>query len=533
MSPAPEIRPRVLGSEGSLARDLLEGRGGADELFPAGTLSPGLSPRPVGEARVGPEAFGTTTAEAGDRLEGILEGDGILVSTGQQPVLFTGPLYVLYKALGAIQLAEEVQRATGRPALAAFWIASDDHDWSEVGTARLLDRANRLRSVRLEPPAGRAERSAGPSSLPDAIVERIDELSQLLPESEFVGDYLDLFRDTYRPGRPVAEAFGRALAGVLGERPLAWLDAGRDEVKEAGAPLLRRALEDGAGGETALRSGSRRVREAGYDVQIPLMEGGTHVFYDTGEARVRVYRTESGDFRLGREGPERAAAELVEELERDPARFSPNVALRPVLESWLLPVGYTVMGPGELAYWAQLPPLFERREIRMPVLRPRPSWVVVEDKVEKVLRKVDAGTEAFRDGGDELIRQVVSEFRPASVDAALRELRGAIHAGTEEVDRALERELPGIRSSVGKARSDLYGVVSELEEAVDGRVEERREVLIRQIRKAAVHLYPDGRPQERVLSPLYYLARYGRDFLLAVEEAGRERPLRPRPAPDG
>ena len=35
--------------------------------------------------------------------------------------------------------------------------------------------------------------------------------------------------------------------------------------------------------------------------------------------------------------------------------------------------------------------------------------------------------------------------------------------------------------------------------------------------------WPDGRPQERVLSPLYYLARYGDGFVGAVEAAARDR----------
>lgn len=533
MSPAPSIRPRLPGDEDSLARDLSEGAEKATDLFPDAVLSPAGSDGAAKPGRLEPDAFGTTTPEARRRLERILDGDGILVSTGQQPVLFTGPLYVLYKAVGAIQLAEEVERATGKPALASFWIASDDHDWEEVGGTRLLDRENRLRSVRLEPPPERAERSAGPAPLPAAVDECLDEVSQILPESEFVGDYIDLFRDAYRPNRPVSEAFARALSGVLGRRPMAWLDAGGEEVKRASAPLLRRSLEEAGEEERAVRRGTDRVREAGYEVQIPLMGDGTHVFYDTGEARVRLYATESGDFRLGRDGPRAARAEVLEELQREPARFSPNVSLRPVLESWLLPVEYSVVGPGETAYWAQLPQLFEHRGVEMPTLRPRPSWVIVEDKVEKVLRKLGAGPGDFRDGGEELIHGVVSESRPEAVDSALGELRVAIHAATEDVDEALDRELPGIRSSVGKARSDLFGAVDELEQAVDRRVEERQEVLVRQIRKAAAHLYPDGEPQERVLNPLYYLARYGRDFLAAVEAAGRQRPLRPGPGSGG
>lgn len=533
MSPAPTIRRRTPGEEGGLARDLLAGRGRAEDLYPRRALNAGSSSRERSEARLEAGAFGTTTDAARERLQRILDGDGWLVTTGQQPVLFLGPLYVLYKALAAVQLADEVREATGRPALACFWVASDDHDWEEVGCTRLLDGDNRLRTLRLDPPDGWSGRSAGRAPLPAGTDDHLEGLSDILPDSDFVDTYLELIRDAYRAGRRVSEAFGRALGDVLEPRPLAWLDAGSAAVEEAAAPALRRALEDAEGGEAALREGTERVRAAGYEPRIPNLDGGTHVFFDTGEARVRIYRAEGEAFRLGRDGRRVEAADLLAELDREPGRFSPNVSLRPVLESWLLPVAYTVLGPGELAYWAQLPPLFERRAVSMPAVRPRPSWTVVEAKVEKVLRKVDAPPEDFRDGGEALVRRAVARSRPGEVESALTRLRRAIQTATEELESAVRHELPGIRSSVGKARSEMFAVASELDRAVDDRVEERREVVVRQIRKAAAHLYPDGAPQERVINPLYYLARYGHDFLNAVEEAGRDRPLRPWPGTGG
>lgn len=241
------------------------------------------------------------------------------------------------------------------------------------------------------------------------------------------------------------------------------------------------------------------------------------MFYDTGTARERLHRV--GDrLRAGREGEERALAAWLEELEAAPERFGPNVALRPVLESWLLPVGATVLGPGELGYWSQLPDLFALHRVGMPAVRPRHGWLLVEGKVRKVLDKLEEEPEALADGGEALARRAVRESWPPEVESALGALRGAIGRGMEEVERAVAEHLPGIRSAVGKARSQAFGAVDELEGRVDARLRERREVVIEQIRKAALHLYPDGRPQERVQSPLYYLARYAEALLDGLEE---------------
>lgn len=513
----PELLPRDLGPEATLAGDFVRGRGRAQALLQRS----GPAPRPE-RARIGSEAFRVTGPEASRRLESILSGQGRLVATGQQPVLFGGPLYVLYKVLSAVAAAERLEEETGEPALALFWVGSDDHDWLEAGGIRLLDRSNELREIRLDPPEDHRERPAGPAPLPGTVERCIDDLEEVLPQSEFIHVYLELIRDTHRPGRPLGEAFAELLRRLVDPRPLAVLDASATRVKEAAAPFLDESLERAPEEAEAVGRASEAVHAAGYDLQMPLLDGATHVFVDTGERRERVY-LDGDTARLGREGREVTLEQLRGWLREEPGRFSPNVALRPVLESWLLPVSRAVLGPGELAYWAQLPELFELHHVAMPDVEPRGSWTVIEEKVAKVLRRFGAEPEDFRDGGAGLRGRVVSDARPAEVGGALGDLRSSIGRALQEVEGAVGEELPGIRASVGKARSRLFEAVDELEHAVDHRVEERQAALLGQLDKAAVHLYPDGKPQERVLNPLYYLARYDGAFVEAVDRAARAR----------
>lgn len=511
----PEIRSRPLAPEGTLAGDFVRGRAEAEALL-KGRNAPSSS----GAARFGPEAFRVTGPEAGRRLEAILEGKGRLVSTGQQPVLFGGPLYVAYKTLTAVAMAEHLEAATGEPALALFWVGSDDHDWAEGGGIRLLDLENSLREVRIRPPQGHEGRSVGPTPLPEHIDERIGEIAELLPETDFIEEYLELIRETHRPGRTLTEAFAGMLSRLVAPRRLAILDGVHPSVKAASGPFLAESLERSAEEAAAVEESSAAVQSAGYELQMPLIEGASHVFIDTGTRRERIYR-EGASARLGRKGREVPLQELLEDVQEDPSRFSPNVALRPVVESWLLPVDRVVLGPGELAYWAQLPDLFALRDVPMPAVEARCAWTVVEEKVGKVLRGLDAGPEAFRDGGEALKDRIVAESRPGGVEEALDELRADIGRALQRVEGAVGDELPGIRGSVGKARSRLFEAVAELEDAVDGQVEERQETRLSQLRKAAVHLFPGGVPQERVLSPLYYLARYDGAFLEAVDRETR------------
>jgi len=512
----PRFESRPLAAPGSLARAILADSVPARDLLP-GTGSDAEAAAGGRDGRIPPSAFRATTPGAAERLDRVLTGAGTLVTTGQQPVLFLGPLYVLYKALTAVAHARRIEAATGRPALAAFWIAADDHDWEEVATAQAVDPEGTLVRFAVAPPPDRVARAVGPTPLPREVEGVREEYLRLLGRTEFSDEALRPLVEAYRPGASFAEAFSEALAALLSDHPLVLLDASRAELKRASVPLLRRALEDAEGCAEALQRGTARVSATGYDPRLHPPAGGTQVFYE-GERREHIVRHADGRFGP-RGGPAEPLGVWLERLESDPDRFSAGAALRPILESWLLPVARTVLGPGEIEYWAQLPQLFERLGVPVPQVAPRASWRVVEPRVDRWLGRIRAETTDLSDGGTSVVSRLVAEGRPKEVEAALVRLRGALEEGFSGLEEGTGEELPGLRSAVGKARKGALDAVSELETTIDARVREREEVLVSQAGRAAALLYPGGRPQERVVGPWSFLARYGPSFLRSLADA--------------
>ena len=84
-------------------------------------------------------------------------------------------MYVLYKVLTTIALAEELEKSTGIPVLPVVWLASDDHDWREVGTTSLLDQSELIQNISIQPPKGHEERSVGSSLLDTAPAARCSD----------------------------------------------------------------------------------------------------------------------------------------------------------------------------------------------------------------------------------------------------------------------------------------------------------------------------------------------------------------------
>jgi len=528
LSVLPDVLPRRAWAEGSVAAAFMDEDGRVGSVLPENALLvPPLPPRTASPdattAALSSEDFTTTGPESRATLDRVLGGDGVLVSTGQQPGLFLGPLYTLYKALAASELAVRLERLWDVPVLPVFWVASDDHDWEEVATTHVVGQDGESRTVRLTAPDGHAGRSVGAAPVGEAVVPLMHDLEQSLAGLQFGEMYSALIREAYVPGRSLGAAFTETLAAILRDRAFALIDAAAPAVKRASVPAARRALTEQAAAEAALREGARRLESAGFPATIPVLPGASCVFMDTGSERARLY-VRDGTVTAGRGGAETSLEATLKSLDEEPERFSPNVALRPVLESMLMPVAATVLGPGELGYWAQLPDLFRLFDVKMPVVRPRLAWTIVEAKTARTLEKLGASPEDVADGGAALLERQIAEERPAGVATALAALREAIDGRFGHLDDAVASELPGLRSAAGKARAGAEKALASFDRSVNNRLRESLAVSRKRAALAARHLYPDGNAQERFYTPLSYLARYGPDLVDAIAAAGRSRP---------
>jgi bacillithiol biosynthesis cysteine-adding enzyme BshC len=302
------------------------------------------------------------------------------------------------------------------------------------------------------------------------------------------------------------------MEALLGRFGVVFTDAGELALKRASAPTLRRELEEAEALEKVLADTDRRLQEAGYGLQVALMEGGVNLFLESSAGRERVYR-ENGGFRLRTSGDHLSAEQVLARAASDPGVLSPNVFLRPVVESAVFPTLAYVAGPGEMAYFAQLRDYFSAHGIRMPVIHPRYGATVVEAKIRKVLDKFGVDVPALDRPFHEVAGEVTREEVPVEVRRALGSLRGALGKGVGELEAAVKAVDPTLKGPVQHMRSQALGALEEVEKKVVHALKRENEIALAQLEKAQLHLFPRGKPQERVMNPFYYLTRYGPAFL--------------------
>ncbi|MGE0161022.1 MAG: bacillithiol biosynthesis cysteine-adding enzyme BshC [Gemmatimonadales bacterium] len=454
------------------------------------------------------------------RLERFVSEGGFMVTTGQQPGLFGGPLYNLCKALTAVRLAELLEERLARPVLPLFWVSSEDHDWAEASQASVIGPDNHVHTVHVAPPHDTLAPSLHRIPLSNGSGEAVKEFLGFLPQTEFSAEYFTLLESAFGPGRTIADGFHATMQHLLGRFGIFFTDGAHPAVKRHSAPILWAELERAEEMERVLASTATALESAGFDLQVPILEGSVNLFLDGPAGRERLYR-QNGGYRLRASGEQLTAAEIRRRVEADPQALSPNVLLRPVVESGLFPTLSYVAGPGEIAYFGQLRAYFEAHGIGMPVVHPRWAATPVESKIRKVLDKFHLDVAALERPFHEVASDVAREEVPDEVRAALGKLRGALNGGLAELKRAATTVDKTLAGPVQQLGTQTNAAIADVEKKIVQAVKRESEIGLSQLEKAQVHLFPLGKPADRVQSPFYYLTRYGGTLLDGLYEQFR------------
>ena len=443
----------------------------------------------------------------------LADGQTVAVLTGQQAGLFGGPLFTLLKALTALKLAAQVERDHKVPAVAIFWIDAEDHDWDEVRSCSVYDSALAAHSVALP---GRSADHAPVATvqLDQHISAALDQLEQLLPATEFRPALMADLRAAYAEGRGMADAFGRWMERVLGDRGLIVYDASDPAAKPLAGPLFVSELSKP--GETATlagRAGAQLVSR-GYHSQVHAHDDGLALFHMQGGRR--AIRQQDGAFVAGDVSVPQAA--MVQEAATTPASFSPNVLLRPVVQDTLFPTICYVAGPNELAYLGQLRAVYDRFGVPMPLMYPRASATLLDAPAMRFLAKYGMPIEALQPQDESALNQLLESQIPPAVESSFTNASAAVDSSMQAIIDAipaLDPTLEGAtRSTLGRMQHDLQSLHNKMIQAA----KRRDETLRRQYIRTRALAFPDGHAQERTIGFVSFLNQYGPALVDRLEQ---------------
>lgn len=434
------------------------------------------------------------------------------VVTGQQVTLFGGPLFTLLKAATAIR------RAKDAGAVPIFWMATEDHDLDEADHVTLPER-HALRKLRLEHGPDDAGKRVGGVKLGEGIRVLVDEAAELLGPSEV----LDAIEAAYTPDATYAEAFGRLLTAVFAEQGLIVMDAAGREFHRLGAPVLRAAIERAAELEAALLERTKLLEERGYAAQVLVAKGGSLLFLIDEETGIRLAlkRKDDGSWSAGKR--QYSTAELVEILEAQPERLSPNALLRPVFQDAILPTAAYVGGPAEISYFAQSQVVYEAVLGRTTRVLPRLSATLVEPAIAKVMAQHEVRLEdLIRSHPDELAQKLGARAMPIEGKQKIAAAGNALDAELKTVTEWMARMDSELGKSAEVAANKMRYQMGRLRRLAANYQLQKEAGIRKHVDALYLNLWPHDHPQERVVGMAAFLAKQGFGLADAMVELAAE-----------
>ncbi len=435
--------------------------------------------------------------------------DALAVVAGQQPGLFGGPLYTLYKALTSIRLARRMEEATGRPVVPVFWVASDDHDFDEVRKAWISDGIGSEPTPLEYDADGHPHASFARIRLGPQIGPVLAKLEAALGPAPYAVDLLERLRDAYAPGRTWSEAFARFMAGVVGPLGAVVFDPADPEAKRIALPIFEREVELAGRSSTAARERGEALSRRGYHAQIARAGNELNLFWHGGDGREAVRIEADGAFRATTSGRRWTRSDFLDALRARPEDASPGVLLRPVVEDHLLPTAVYVGGPAEVAYWAQVFALYPLFDMAPPAIAPRAGATLLEPKVARVINRFHLPWESLSGDIEVVIREALRSMLPERFRDVFEEERGRWREGFRRIEEQVIAFDPSLKPAVVTAHGRVEREIETLEKKLLHVWKRRQEESVQQIRRARAHLFPHGELQERVCSYVGFAARHG------------------------
>jgi bacillithiol biosynthesis cysteine-adding enzyme BshC len=463
-------------------------------------------------------------------LAALEQGAGAIL-TGQQVGLFGGPLYTPYKAATAIARARK-GTAIGRPHVAVFWLASEDHDFAEIN--QVTFPAGRELATLTYATAPHAALPAGLIALDESITALTERAAEIMGAS----DATDALIAAYQPGRTFAEAFADFYAKVFAAQGLLIVDASSRPFHRLGAPVLRAAIERADEFHAALVERSQALETAGYHAQVTVAPQSSLLFLiDVGNSGARMalkriaptVREPNGLWQAAGEAGNQSfsTADLVGILDAEPERISPAALLRPVFQDFLFGSTAQVGGPAEIAYLAQSTVLFERILGRQTPPIARFSATFIEPSIAELMRRHELTLEQVfgEESAATLALRLAARAMPIETKQKLAAAGNAFDAELTTLVEWLQSQDKGLGQSAETAAGKMRYQMNRLRTMAANFQLQREATLTRHANSIWNALYPGGVLQERVHGAVYYFARHGLDLAeMLCAQAGSECP---------
>jgi bacillithiol biosynthesis cysteine-adding enzyme BshC len=446
-------------------------------------------------------------------LDYLQSPESVIIITGQQLGLFASPLYTIYKIASTIKLTESLNSKRQKyKFVPVFWLETEDHDFQEVNHIGVQDK-NFVPKHYVYDGEDKGKVSLRHYRLESSVSSFLDEVKDNLLDTEFSDDLFKKLHKYYKPGKEWTMAIRDFLIELFYPYGLLFFQPGAREIKELSVDFFIQFLSKGEMLSHAFEQKSGQLMSAGYHNQVKYIDGQTFVHIEQEhKQREHLYLSDESYY-FKKSTQKYHLQEIIEKIKENPSAVSSTVASRPLLQSWLLPVAAYIAGPGEIAYWAQLSQMFKEMDLVIPVLYPRISATLIEPKVARYMKKYSPDLEEMPLNSNLFIDEYFKQLNEDTGQNPLRNLDQMLIEESGKVEAYIKAVDPTLIDMTNKSLDRMRQTISNLESRLLKAQEQKQSQLTNHLQQLHASIFPDGVPQERFQSIIYFLNKFGPEIL--------------------
>lgn len=455
--------------------------------------------------------------ETAANVEKLKNDDTFVIIGGQQPGLFGGPLFIIYKIISIIKLSSFCNEELKIKTVPVFWNATDDSNFSYINSAGFAPLEGRPSKVEIEPQAaGAMSQGIRYSDLyvkKDYLCSKIKELSGLLLKTEFTNEVEEFLLDCLEmlpQDLRLPDFFSFIITKLFYKHGLIILDPCMPEFKEMACRQAIFDIENHDLVEQSISKSSVLLEGAGYHSQLKVEKGAMNFYIVKDGIRNRVHRKNENNYYCSKSQMDKAG--LIKYLNLNPSSLSLNVVLRPLLQDSVLPVLATVCGPGEVSYFAQLKGVYEEAGIKTGIIWPRFSATIVERKIEKSIIKSGVDFENINPDRKAMLDASAANAAGTDIGFALKNFEDSVILKLNELRQSFAQSGIILENAFSRIESNINRETGVLKKKIISEINNKKTGSSAAIEKILENIFPGNSLQERIFSVFYYINKYGFKF---------------------
>ena len=436
------------------------------------------------------------------QIEKFSNPNALVIVTGQQLGIYGGPLYTVFKTITAIVLANEWEKKLNVPVIPIFWLADEDHDFEEITSVGIPSYLGK-QAIKLK------EHGSNIPVSEELITSSFDvlneEISKAIQETEFSDALWEMLHKCYRIANTHATSFAQLICSWFADAGVLIAGSNHKKIKILLKSTFSTSVTKVDSIKNVLEHQSMLVEK---QFHRQVMVGDTNLFM-LGENGRSKFHLDQSNWVV--DGVFFTKDQLLSLINSKPERFSPNVFLRPVIQDVLLPtIGY-VAGPGELGYFAQMKPYYEEFGMEMPVIFPRLSATLLESSVTRIMEKLPFEMCNYNLRIEDLESKYIAMNSNLNIEKIFKKWIENLHIVSENPISNIQGIDSSLKGVSGKLMSVLENDINKLKSRVFKSLKQQENTQLKRIARIKEHVFPDGL-QERVISPIYFMNKYGLDI---------------------